>query len=192
MTEKIRQLAEVFTGVTIRNRAEIGPVGRVRLIQPRSVVDGPRIDLTNVDYIGGRPQSDRQYLNGGELILRTRGSRFEAAIFAGDGKATMAAAPLIILRPDQNRVTPEYLQWLLNDAPEVRQLMARATRGSTVQALNIQDVADIAVPRPSLDRQRAIVEAAALSRRAAELERRIAQLRQTYLALVLSSAATEE
>ena len=188
----LTHLADVFTGLTIRNRNEITMDGRVRLIQPRSVVGGPRLDLANIDYIDERPQSDRQYLTGGELILRTRGSRFEAALFPADGIATMAAAPLIVLRPDAKRVVPEYLQWLLNESPEVRQLMERVTRGSTVQALNIEDLAKMTVPRPSLSRQRAIVEASTLSRRATELERQLSQLRKTYTALALSAAASKE
>jgi len=192
MLHLITHLAEIFTGLTIRNRNEIRTEGRVRLVQPRSVVGGPRLDLANIDYIDERPQSDRQYLTGGELVLRTRGSRFEAALFTPDGIVTMAAAPLIVLRPDATRVLPEYLQWLLNESPAVRQLMARATRGSTVQALNIEDLAKIGVPRPSLRRQRAIVEASALSRRAAELELQLSQLRKTYTALALAAAASKE
>jgi len=189
MLKLLTHVADIFTALTIRNRAEIVDGGSVRLIQPRSIVAGPLIDLSNVDFVDERPQSDRQYLKGGELILRTRGFRFEVALFAGDGVTTMAAAPLIILRADADRVLPEYLQWLINESPEVRRILVRATRGSTVQALNIEDLSKIIVPRPPLERQRRIVQAAALARQAAELEQRISHLKQVHAALVLSAAA---
>lgn len=191
MLTALTDVAALFTGLTIRNRSEISDAGAVRLIQPRSIVAGPLIDLANTDTIDERAQLGRQLLADGDLVLRTRGSRFEAAAFAGDGVATVASAPLIVLRPDREKVLPEFLQWLLNEAPEVRRALANAMRGSTVQSLNIEDLNRITVPVPPIERQRAIVEAAALARRAGELEARLADLRKIHTAQALSEAARE-
>ena len=191
MSKALTEVAALFTGLTIRNRSEISDAGPVRLVQPRSIVAGPRIDLANTDTIEERVQLGRQLLADGDLVLRTRGSRFEAAAFAGDGVATVASAPLIVLRPDPETVLPAYLQWLLNEAPDVRRALANAMRGSTVQSLNIEDLNRITVPVPPIHLQRTIVEAAALSRRAAELEARLAELRKIHTARALSEAALQ-
>jgi hypothetical protein len=191
MQSALTEVSSLFTGLTIRNRTAISDAGPVRLIQPRSIIAGPRIDLTNTDTIEGRVQLGRQLLADGDLILRTRGSRFEAAAFGGDGVATVASAPLIVLRPDPEKILPYYLQWLLNEAPEVRRALANAMRGSTVQSLNIEDLNRITVPVPPIERQRMIVEAAALSRRAAELEVRLSNLRRIRTARALTEAATQ-
>src|ERR1700686_4144506 len=131
MQAALTEVAALFTGLTIRNRSEISDAGPVRLVQPRSLVAGPLIDLANTDTIEERAQLGRQLLADGDLVLRTRDSRFEAAALSGDGVATVASAPLIGLRPDRARVLPAYLQWLLNEAPEVRRALANAMRGST-------------------------------------------------------------
>lgn len=191
MLKALTEVASLFTGLTIRNRSEISVAGPVRLVQPRSIVGGPLIDLANTDTIEERTQLGRQLLADGDLILRTRGSRFEAAAFSGDGVATVASAPLIVLRPDPQKVLPAYLQWLLNEAPEVRRALGSAMRGSTVQSLNIEDLNRITVPVPSIERQRLITEAALLSRRAAELEARLAELRRIHTASALSEAARQ-
>lgn len=191
MQAALTEVAALFTGLTIRNRSEISDVGPVRLVQPRSIVAGPLIDLANTDTIEERAQLGRQLLADGDLVLRTRGSRFEAAAFSGDGVATVASAPLIVLRPDPERVVPAYLQWLLNEAPEVRRALANAMRGSTVQSLNIEDLNRITVPVPPIVRQRLIIQAAALSRRAAELEARLSELRKIHTASALSEAARQ-
>ena len=191
ISSPLSHVATLFTGVTIRNRSEISDTGSVRLIQPRSIVAGPRIDLSNTDTIEGRAQFGRQLLADGDLVLRTRGSRFEAASFASDGISTVASAPLVILRPDQEEVLPDYLQWLLNESPEVRRALGNSMRGSTVQALNIGDLVKIEVPVPALDRQRMIVDASRLARRAAEIEQRLSDLRRTHTIAVLSDAARQ-
>jgi hypothetical protein len=184
-------LAYLFTGVTIRNREEISSAGEVRLIQPRSLVSGPVIDVADTDSIATRPQLARQLLTSGDLVLRTRGSRVEAAPFVDDGVPTVASAPLIVLRPNREKVLPEYLQWMLNESPEVRRALIASMRGSTVQALNIEDLSRIEVPLPPLDRQQAIVDAAALARRAAELEARLSELRKLHTTRALSDAARQ-
>jgi restriction endonuclease S subunit len=191
MSRALSDISALFTGLTIRNRSEISDAGPVRLVQPRSIVAGPRIDLANTDTIEDRVQTGRQRLIDGDLVLRTRGSRFEAARFVSDGVPTVASAPLIVLRPSPERVSPEYLQWLLNESPEVRRAMGHSMRGSTVQALNIEDLSKIEVPLPSLERQQAIVEAARLARRAAEIEQRLSELRRLHTARALSDAAKE-
>ena len=191
MQAALTEVAALFTGLTIRNRSEISDAGPVRLVQPRSLVAGPLIDLANTDTIEERAQLGRQLLADGDLVLRTRGSRFEAAAFSGDGVATVASAPLIVLRPDRARVLPAYLQWLLNEAPEVRRALANAMRGSTVQSLNIEDLNRITVPVPPIVRQQLIIQAAALSRRAAELEARLSELRKIHTASALSEAARQ-
>ena len=183
--------ALLFTGLTIRTRCDFVDGGTIRVIQPRSILSGPQLDLANTDRIEKRAQLGRQLMADGDLVLRTRGSRFEAAIFTGDGVPTVASAPLIVLRPDPETVLPEYLQWLLNEAPDVRRALANAMRGSTVQSLNIADLNRITVPVPPIRRQRTIVEAAALSRRAAELEARLAELRKIHTARALSEAALQ-
>lgn len=191
ITQTLSEVSTIFTGLTIRNRREISNTGSVRLIQPRSIVAGPRIDLSNTDTIEARAQLGRQLLADGDLVLRTRGSRFEAASFVSDGISTVASAPLIILRPDQERVRSDYLQWLLNESPEVRRALGNSMRGSTVQALNIEDLVKIGVPVPPIDRQRVIVDASRLARRAAEIEQRLSDLRRTHTVAALSGAARQ-
>ncbi len=191
MFAALTDLARLFTGVTIRNREEISSAAEVRLIQPRSLVSGPAIDLADTDRIARRPQLARQLLTSGDLVLRTRGSRVEAAAFLDDGVSTVASAPLIVLRPNREKVLPEYLQWTLNESPEVRRALVASMRGSTVQALNIEDLSRIEVPLPPLERQQAIVDAAALARRAGELEARLSELRKIHTANVLSEAARQ-
>lgn len=187
------EVAEISSGVTIRDRADLLTEGAVRVIQLRSV-EGPALNLTDVDYLTRVAQVRKSQLQSGDLVVRSRG-RFAVGLYRGDDILTIAAAPLLVIRLQREELWPEYVAWFLNETPESRTHWGRSWQGTTVPAITIADLLRIELPIPPLETQRRIADAAALIRQQHQLERQLADKRRDYqngLLAGLAKSGTKE
>lgn len=146
------------------------------------IVPGPgRLWLMELEPIDCRAGSSDQVLTEGTVLLLNRGRRLTAVPVTENyvHPWTMVGEALVlyyfyILRPDPNRIIPEYLAWLLNDgplAPEVE----RVAQGGTLPYLKSQNLLELEVDLPSLTTQRAVVNVYELELKHHRLTQRLAE-----------------
>jgi restriction endonuclease S subunit len=169
-------IADVRVGYSIRTRGSSLDGGPVRAVQPRNIEAGPVINLTHTDYINPKRLDPAQLLRDGDLVFRTRGSSFNAACYADDGKATIAAAPLVVIRPKADTLNSRYLQWFLNHSPVAQAALTRKSAGAVIAAIRLSDVAALEVPVPPVATQATIVRAAELVERERAILDRLGEL----------------
>jgi restriction endonuclease S subunit len=172
------QVAEINSGMTIRDRDDLLAVGTVRVIQLRSFNEST-LNLDDVDYLDRAMPAKKSLLEPGDLVVRSRG-RFAVGLFAGDELPTVAGAPLLVIRLRDGVFLPEYVAWYLNETPEARAHWGRAWQGTSAPAITIADLRRIELPIPSIETQRRIAEAAALVQHQHQLERQLADKRRDY------------
>jgi hypothetical protein len=180
-------VAEITSGFTIRDRADLLASGPLRVIQLRSF-DGPTLNLHDVDYLAHASAARRNVLSPGNLVVRSRG-RFAVGLYRENDMHTVAGAPLLVIRLLDERLMPEYVEWFLNETPQSRAHFGRSWQGSSAPAITIADLRKIELPIPPMETQRDIAIASALIRRQHHLERQLADKRRQYQNRLLADLA---
>jgi len=186
---QIADLCSIHSGYTARGRLDPVAEGGTPAIQLRDVgtdgeAPGPafqRYDLGDL--------SDRYFVRGGEVVFRSRGEPNTATAVGGALEEPAAViVPLVIMRPDQGRVLPEYLAWAINQPDAQRRLGAEA-QGTGLRMIPMAALERLEIAVPDLQTQRRIVDLNSLVRREGHLLRELATRREQLVSLILGSAA---
>lgn len=187
---QLNAVADVRIGFSIRTRGANLTQGPVRVCQPRSITAGPHINVENSDYTDPASIDPDHFLRSGDLIFRTRGSRFEAALYEDDGVPTIAAAPLVVVRIRVPTLQPRYLQWFVNNDPQIcSQIERLAVGAATIPSLRRSDIAALEIPVPPAEIQNKIIAASQLVDRQCAILQRLAELTEIHGNGVLGQAA---
>lgn len=175
---RLRDLAEISTGYTLRGALPANPEASIRALQAgdlpeEGVVDFEALPRADLD---GLPE--RFILQPGDVAFRCRG-QFRAVHFGGGPRVAMMA-PILIIRVRGPTLDPAFLALALNSGP-VRSRLRADARGSSIQFLGKAEVADIDIPVPPAPRQRAAVAYAAIADQERQLHARLSVLRRRAL-----------
>lgn len=186
---QLAELCDIHSGYTARGRLEPLPEGGVPTLQMRDVGmegDSPGPVLQRYDL---GDLSDRYFVRGGEVVFRSRGEPNTAAAL-GDALSEPAAVivPLVIMRPNRERVLPEYLAWAINQPDAQRRLGAEA-QGTSLRMIPMSVLERLEIAVPDLPTQRRIVEFNSLARREGRLLRDLAARREQFASIILGEAA---
>ncbi|MFH0908779.1 MAG: hypothetical protein V1929_08455 [bacterium] len=174
-------------GVTLRGPEATRTVagGTVHLIRIGDISqDG---GWENREFVRIEPREkirDDLCLRPGDVLFPNRGTRTTAICFRLDLPKAIAGAQLFVLRPDPAVVDPEYLAWTLRTEESANYFKSRR-KGSYVQIIQRQDLADFEIPLPPLWVQKLVAEVAGLASeervKSVKLAELTAKLRQAEL-----------
>jgi len=166
-------------GATLRGRDATRPVpsGSYQLVRIGDISqDGTLLNRDFVRIEPGQPVSEDQVLRSGDVLFPNRGTRTTALAYRLDQGRTIAGAQFFVLRPEVDRVWPEFLAWFLR-TEEAAEHFSRRRKGSYVQLIERKDLADFEMPLPPVAVQRKIVAAAELAVAERDLAERLAGLK---------------
>jgi len=185
----LADIAETQSGYTFRSKLKPEPEGDISVVQMKDISDTNRLELGEVfrtSLPSGKPK--RHLLQPGDLLFRSRGRSYGAALVPERIGSAVLAAPLLRIRP--TKVLPEYLYWFIN-TPGVQERLTALATGTSVQMITIDALKSLEVPVPSLARQRVIAHASALVEREQALMQDIAARRMTLATHILMKTAIE-
>jgi hypothetical protein len=183
-------ICEIRSGYTARGRLEVAQSGGVLAIQLGDVAPEGRVQVGHLTRLQIDVPPDRYFVGAGDVLFRSRGEKTTAAAIPQEfPEAALALLPLIVLRPLQGSLLPEYLAWAINQAPAQRHLEASA-RGTSMRMIPRAAFDDLNIDVPDLHTQRLIVETAELAGRERKLASEIADKRHQLVHAALVAAAT--
>ncbi len=153
---KIADIADTFTGYSFRDTSQVKSTGAIGVCQMK--------DLEDQEYVIRRVQgyTDLPYINLKHVLLPTdllflaKGQRSYAVRVAVEPPDRLiASSAFIVIRPDTERVDPDFLTWYIN-GPEAQAWLKTKGQGTTVQAVAISVLHDLPVPLPAFREQEAI------------------------------------
>lgn len=142
----------------------------------------------HIDYAKPKPNHLPKI---GDIIFRSRGQTNTAALLNEDAENTIIAAPLFRVRPDIKKVVPEFLLWWINQ-PSSQAYLASRSKGTMVKMVSKQDLEDLEVTLPSLERQRKIADFFSLSMQEQQLLEEIKNRKAMYTQGILMQMAKEQ
>lgn len=193
---KLREIAEIAIGYQHREKVSHVDHGTHRLIQGRDILrsedladdsddhSGWRVLTQELDRVTPKGDASRYRIQPGDLLFVSRGTTNVAVPLVEpfikpipfDWDTLIPAYVFYILRPDRQRVLPEYLAWYINQWP-AQAFLARHSRGTLVKLLPKRVFEELEVPVPPLEKQRLIVDLEHLRAREEYLVRKLAETR---------------
>ena len=148
----LNQVSTIFTGATLKEKPEASlcPDSYLMQLGDFSANDGP-IFGTMLSYSGLRTYS-KFVAKPDDLVFRGRGAGINATVITKTDKPIIVASPLITIRPNLNRVNPEYLQWVLTNK-EAHRHYAKHISGSFIMGIGKQDLGTLEIDLPDLSIQ---------------------------------------
>lgn len=180
MNQKLKEIAEVRAGLTVRKVSRNALTQLYSVIQIRNVSEFGLLDLTEMAEMHLEEVPSRFFLSKGDVLFCARGTRNQAAACVVDADRVVVGSQFFILRAASQAVLPEYLAWYINQQPAQRYLNER-TSGSHVRMILRDDLLDLPVAVPALKVQRQILE---LHRLQVQEQRLLHQLSQKRLELL--------
>ncbi|WP_186394163.1 restriction endonuclease subunit S [Stappia sp. TSB10GB4] len=186
---RLAAVCDIHSGYTARGRLEPQPEGGVPALQLRDVSsNGETLSLPLQRYEIGK-LAQHYFVRGGEVVFRSRGEP-NAAVAIRDTlpEPIVVIVPLVIIRPDREKLLPEYLAWAINQPDAQRRLGAEA-QGTSLRMIPMTVLENLDIPVPELRTQNLIVELAALARQEGRLLHQLATRREHLVTSILGEAA---
>lgn len=177
-------------GYSFRGRLESDPAGEVAVVQMKDIDEANTLHSEGLLQIHLPNLSDRHLVRPGDLLFRSRGGSYGAALVAKDFAHAVLAAPMLLVRPTSSRLNSAYLHWLLNH-PDTRTTLATFEVGTSVKMISKAALEQLEVPLPSLEVQQRIVAIAQLAAHESLLLEQLKTRRYTLNAGILMSKALE-
>lgn len=179
---QLKEIAAISLGITLRgaDASRHDPRGTHQLVRIGDLSEDGDLAIKEPNLLKLSAENIRRFsLKSGDVLLAARGSRMTACVHRAVFPA-VAGGQFLVIRPQENRVNPEYLRWFLN-LSTTQEAMATMARGSYMRSLPASAVGDLEIPLPPLERQRAIAELHALRLQEKELMVQLAGLRATHI-----------
>jgi hypothetical protein len=181
---ELASLVTIIQGVPFRSRVESHPEGEISVVQARDLSDDGAVSVGTAARVMALPGSPRARLVAGDVVVQPRGTRYASACFPPTSSSAVAAAPLVVLRPDRSRILPDFLVLFLG-LPTTQSHLRKSATGTYVPQVPRQALEALSIPLPDLETQRLLVELAGLMRREKELMERIREGRERVFELAL-------
>jgi hypothetical protein len=186
---RLADACTIHTGYTARGRLEPMAAGGVLAIQLRDISPEGRIDPERLTRVQLEDLADRYFVRAGDVVFRSRGERNTAsALDERLQEPALAVLPLMVLRPNLDVVTPEYLAWAINQPPAQRHFDA-AARGTNIRMIPRSSLDDLELDVPDIETQEKIVVVDALAERERLLSQLAAETRRQMMSLILVERA---
>lgn len=154
---ELESLANIRSGYNFRGKVEPSPSGKTRVIQTKDISNKGVLDLLSLTPVTLEDIKEDHFLENGDIILRSRGgTNFPAATVRNLSFATVAAAPILIVRVNDQSVLPEYLTWHLNQ-PRTQGLLQMMAQSTFIPTISKAALSQLTVLLPPIRVQQAIM-----------------------------------
>ena len=187
---KLKSVANIVLGAFFRSRVQAAADGNLQLIQMRDLGSDHLVHLEGAMRINYASTKTDCLARPDDILFRSRGQKYTAAIFEGHEEPAVVAAPLLLVRPNKAKVVPRYLLWWLNQ-PSSQHYFTSHAEGSAVQMISRRCLENLEVVLPPLDRQLSLAAYFDLAEREKTLLRDIQRLRAKLAQGILMHLASK-
>lgn len=184
MILKLKDIANIHSGITVRSRIESLENGKFKVVQMKDLGNDNVIDLSNCYSIDVKRPKNTQLLKSNDLVFRSRGYNNESAFMTESVKNVLLGPHLFLIRVYNKKVLPKYLFWYMNNKSSQNYLSSFA-RGSMIQMVNKSTLEDMPIKVPSLEKQKEISEFYDLASKEKSLRNKVESLKDAYYESIL-------
>ena len=181
----LREIAQLSVGYPFRNTCVPGESGTLACFL-RDVDDSGELNLQNLKRVEDASKNDSHFAAEGDVVFRSRGTPFLAAVVPEIAEKLLVVAPMIRIRANRELVLPDYLMWYINGAYGAAYFKEFAT-GSGIPLVSKGVLEQMPVKLPSLEAQQAIADLVKLCRKEHEILAEIVRQKNLILETEISN-----
>lgn len=190
MITRLAEVAEIRMGYTFRSRLEPEMGGDVAVIQMKDIDDSNLLHPENLVRIQMPELKDKHLVQEGDLMFKSRGVSNAASLVAGNLGRTVLAAPMMLIRPDADKVDAAYLQWFINQ-PSIQSVLSAQAAGTAVKMISKAALEQLVIAIPPLETQRRIVEIGRVASLEAKITNELMDRRKVLIERILMREAQD-
>lgn len=176
MEKAIKDIAIIQTGLFGKTIAE----GDIVYLQAKHFDEHGRLKAFLHPDLKADNITEKHLLRTGDVLFAAKGSKNFAAVFEQHNEPAVASTSFFVIRLTDNLVLPEYLAWFLNSHSTQTSLKAQAIVTS-IPSISKAVLADLEIPTPNIQTQRAIVQISNLRYSEKKLLQKIDSLREKQI-----------
>ena len=190
--QKLSSLASVSTGYSFRSRIDSDEEGDISVVQLRNIEGDGTLDADGLVSVNLDKVKSNYWLHPGDVVLCSRGTSMPAALITSNVGKAIAASPVLLIRANPERLSPEYLVWFLNHPSLGQRRLASIQRGTNMPIVNKKELLEIEIVVPSLVEQAKISALSSLQLRENRLLEKIKEKQNQYMNAVLMKCMNGE
>jgi len=192
MKLKIKELVTIQMGYSFRSRLESSKEGSVAVIQMKDLSQDNTVNCKALMKIDMEVFKEHHLARKNDLIFRSRGLNTSTAILLEDPGNAVVGAPLFRIRVTKtDKILPEYLNWCISQR-DVQVFLTSRAEGTVQKMISQRAIGDLEVYLPSMQKQKQIVDLAALSAKESRVLNLLAEKRRLYTSTLLMQFAKGE
>ena len=191
----MKKLADITTlrnGFSFRGRIESENTGDTLVIQVGDISEDGVVDTSKLACIHLGSKASKYLVGTNEVLYVSRGSRqraYKPVFTTVTEMPVITVFGILVLSPDLDQVTPEYLTWVLNSAPVEHAIKAR-TEGTNLTFISDKNLKDVAVPLPDLQTQKKISHLLSIHSKRKSVRKKLAEIDEKIMQSIVLSMAT--
>jgi restriction endonuclease S subunit len=183
-TVLLSEVSILSVGYPFRNTCVPGESGVLACFL-RDVDDSGELNLQNLKRVEDVNPNDSHFAVEGDVVFRSRGTPFMAAVVPAVSEDLLVVAPMIRVRLNRKMVLPEYLAWYMNSAYGAAYFKEFAT-GSGIPLVSKGVLEQMPVKLPNLKAQQAIADLVKLGRKEQDILTQIVKQKNLILETEIS------
>jgi restriction endonuclease S subunit len=185
MRNKLKDIADIFTGQTFRSKVENNPEGDVWVIQMKDLNEKYNDFSGTPNTVTYNDVSANQLLKPGDILFLAKGNNNIAFQFELNRPA-IAVSLFFIIRPKSD-VLSGYLTWFLNN-PMTQKYITANREGASVFNVKKSIIEELIVDLPDRHTQEIISRIYKLSIQEEELMKKLTEARKQYIQTALTKS----
>jgi restriction endonuclease S subunit len=182
----LKDIATIRSGYLFRERIKPDASGQYLVVQAGDILSDAGFSGSSLVRISLPDVKRSQVLEKGDVLFISRGPRKQAIAITWPIENTIATSQFFVLRPDE-RVSPEFLAWYINQRPGQRYIEEYST-GTSASLINLEALKMLPVETPPAETQGLITKIHQLSLREKELMEAIQNKRRALIEITLLKA----
>lgn len=183
-TVLLSEVSILSVGYPFRNTCVPGESGVLACFL-RDVDDSGELNLQNLKRVEDVNPNDSHFAVEGDVVFRSRGTPFMAAVVPEITEKLLVVAPMIRIRVNRELVSPDYLAWYMNSAYGAAYFKEFAT-GSGIPLVSKGVLEQMPVKLPNLKAQQAIADLVKLGRKEQDILTQIVKQKNLILETEIS------
>ena len=190
-SRKIRCLANIFPGQSIRGRVNHQPRGKYLIAQMRDVSPYKGLDKATLSRMNLKEGVTPKLVKKGDLLFISKsglGATPFSIIVKEDIKNLIASPLFYIIRVKASEAYPEYLNWYINSSSQSQRFLKKNAMGSVVLSVPKRVFSEMEIILPPLSIQKKWVQWTRLAHKEYEVMGQIYKKRKQLMDAIITSA----
>lgn len=183
---KLRALADIYSGLSFREKIVHDPLGEVGVAQLRNLIHEYSAIDSDLDRIAETGIKPKFYLVPGDILIVSKGANNHAVRVDSPTEKVIASSSFFIIKLKGQKTESSYLYWFLNH-PKTQNELKKQQSGTYTPSLKIDALQNLEIPLPNIKEQIRIGRIYQLQLREKQIQNQLIANRQTLIDNLLIS-----